>query len=278
MDELSASDGARSIVVLLIDDQPFIGAAVRQLLSSEPAIELQCCHEPLDALRVAGQLRPAVILLDLVMPGIDGLALLGSLVANPATTKTPVIVLSGNDDPQTRSAALAHGALDFLVKLPTRDVLIACIKRHATSPFVGPLLTATPRPVEPPPVATSADERTLDHTVLESYRLAAPAGQSDFTSRLIDGFLSEATRLVETLRQALRTSDTQAMMATAHGLRGTSLTIGARRLAALSAQLESHAGRGSAGVVASVLVKELDGELVNVRQALAIERDGTDGR
>jgi len=277
MDELRALDGTRSIVVLLIDDQPFIGAAVRQLLNSEPAIELHCCHEPLDALRVAGQLCPEVILLDLVMPGIDGLALLASFVADPPTAKTAVIVLSGNDDPQTRRAALAHGASDFLVKLPTRDVLIACLKRQASTTLVRPLLNATP-PSEAPPAVASEDDRTLDHSVLESYRLAAPAGHADLISRLIDSFLSEATRLVETLRQAQLTSDTQAIRATAHGLRGTSLTIGARRLAALSAQLENHAGRGSAGVVASVLVKELDGELVNVRQALAIEREGTDGR
>ena len=52
---------------------------------------------------------------------------------NPPTVKTPVIVLSGNDDQDARARALAQGADDYLVKLPAKHDLIACIRRHAVA-------------------------------------------------------------------------------------------------------------------------------------------------
>ena len=59
------------------------------------------------------------------MPDIDGLTLLRSFRANPRTARTPVIVLSGNDDPATRAKALAEGADGYMVKIPSKADLIA---------------------------------------------------------------------------------------------------------------------------------------------------------
>lgn len=99
----------RQIVVLLVDDQPFVGAAVGRLLATEHDITLNCCTSAVDALAVAGRLNPTIILQDLVMPDIDGLTLVRLFRTNPPTARTPVIVLSGNDDPDTRSSARARG-------------------------------------------------------------------------------------------------------------------------------------------------------------------------
>ena len=91
------------IVVLLVDDQAFVGAAVGRLLAMETDIGLHCCRNALDAIAVANQLNPTIILQDLVMPDIDGLTLVRLFQANPLTAQTPVIVLSWNDDPDTRT-------------------------------------------------------------------------------------------------------------------------------------------------------------------------------
>ena len=48
-----------------------------------------------------------------------------------ATARTPIIVLSGNEDADTRTRALAAGADDYLVKLPSKADLLACLRRHA---------------------------------------------------------------------------------------------------------------------------------------------------
>src|SRR5688572_11396235 len=67
----------RPIVVLLVDDQRFVGMAVGLLLGSEADIQLHCCHAAGEALATANRVSPTVILQDLVMPDIDGATLVG---------------------------------------------------------------------------------------------------------------------------------------------------------------------------------------------------------
>lgn len=134
---LRASGGARPIVVLLVDDQPFVGAAVGLLLESEADIELHCCFQAADAIAMANRTAPDVVLQDLVMPEIDGLTLIRLFRANPVTAGTPVVVLSGNRNERTRARALAEGARGYLIKMPTRAELIACLRHHASQSAGG---------------------------------------------------------------------------------------------------------------------------------------------
>ncbi|MDN0076991.1 PleD family two-component system response regulator [Crenobacter sp. SG2303] len=121
------------VMVLLVDDQVMVGEAVRRMLANEPGIDYHFCANPDDALRVARCTRPTVILQDLVMPGIDGLALVAQYRADPATRDTPVIVLSTKEEPAIKSAAFAQGANDYLVKLPDSIELVARIRYHSRS-------------------------------------------------------------------------------------------------------------------------------------------------
>ncbi|MGI4816099.1 MAG: diguanylate cyclase [Janthinobacterium lividum] len=127
------SEQSLATVVLLVDDQAFIAEAVRRAIAVDPSINFRYCAEPEDALRYAAETRPTVILQDLVMPGIDGLTLVRRYRETPATCDIPIIVLSTNDDPQTKSAAFAAGANDYLVKLPDSIELIARISYHSRS-------------------------------------------------------------------------------------------------------------------------------------------------
>src|SRR5437667_222479 len=61
------------VTVLLIDDQPMIGEAVRRMLAGEPDIVFHYCRDATKALDEAHRVQPTVILQDLVMPEIDGL-------------------------------------------------------------------------------------------------------------------------------------------------------------------------------------------------------------
>ena len=270
-----SAEDHRPIVVLLVDDQPFVGAAVGRLLATEQDIDLHYCRYPLEAIPLANEIVPSIILQDLIMPDIDGLTLVRSFQANPPTARTPVIVLSGNDDDAMRARALAQGAADYLVKLPGKDDLIACIRRHAaaggasqsdTGPGASDRSAALPRP--------DTDE-TLDRSTIAAFRQADAAGSADFTLMLIDQFLREAASQVETLRDATRRSDAPALKAIAHSLKGSSMTMGAKRLAALCSRAEEGAGRESDGAVATLLA-EIDRELGCVRDALAAERQNLD--
>lgn len=119
------------IMVLLVDDQAMVAEAVRRALVGEPNIDLHFCTDPNDAPRIAERMRPSVILQDLVMPGMDGLALVQRYRADALTKDVPIIVLSTKEDPAVKRDAFAAGANDYLVKLPDRIELIARIRYHA---------------------------------------------------------------------------------------------------------------------------------------------------
>src|SRR6266404_1114363 len=119
------------VMVLLVDDQAMVCEAVRRALSNQVDIDFHYCADAREAISVANQIRPTVILQDLVMPGVDGLTLVSQFRANPATKDTPIIVLSTNENPQVKGQAFAMGANDYLVKLPDKIELIARIRYHS---------------------------------------------------------------------------------------------------------------------------------------------------
>src|ERR1051326_8097990 len=118
-------------MVLLVDDQAMVCEAVRRALANQSDIDFHYCAEAREALNIANQIKPTVILQDLVMPGIDGLTLVSQYRSNPATKDIPIIVLSTNENPQVKGQAFALGANDYLVKLPDRIELIARIRYHS---------------------------------------------------------------------------------------------------------------------------------------------------
>ncbi len=126
--ESPRSPAEHQTVVLLVDDQAIVCEAVRRALSSQPDIVLHYCADAREAITTANELKPMVILQDLIMPGIDGLTLLEQYRANGPTRDTPIIVLSTTEDPQVKGQAFALGANDYLVKLPDKIELTARIR------------------------------------------------------------------------------------------------------------------------------------------------------
>lgn len=119
------------ITVLLVDDQAIIGEALRRMLIDEPDIDFHYCPEPTQAIKMANQILPTVILQDLVMPEIDGLTLVRYFRANQVTAEVPLIVLSSKEAADTKAKAFALGANDYLVKLPEPVEVIARIRYHS---------------------------------------------------------------------------------------------------------------------------------------------------
>ncbi len=119
------------ITVLLIDDQASVGEAVRRMIETETDMDFHFCQDPTEALRIANQVGPTVILQDLIMPDINGLRLVKYFRANPATRDVPLIVLSAKEEPETKAEAFALGANDYLVKLPDKLELIARLRYHS---------------------------------------------------------------------------------------------------------------------------------------------------
>ncbi|HEY8612689.1 MAG TPA: ATP-binding protein, partial [Roseomonas sp.] len=111
---LPAEDEARATsgLVLVVDDDP----ASRELLSRfvvRDGFAVRCAHDGEEGLRLARQLRPTAILLDVMMPRMDGWSVLSALKADPGLSEIPVVMVS---IVQERALAVSLGAADYLVK------------------------------------------------------------------------------------------------------------------------------------------------------------------
>lgn len=119
------------ILVLLVDDQLMIGEAVRRMLAGQHNLDFHYCPDPASAVAIAKEVKPTVILQDIVMPGVDGLDLVRHYRAESATANIPVIVLSTKEDAIVKNDAFEAGANDYLVKLPNKIELLARIRYHS---------------------------------------------------------------------------------------------------------------------------------------------------
>ncbi len=119
------------VKVLLVDDQPMIVEAVRRMLQGQPDIEFHFVTDGTLAQAAAERISPNVILQDLIMPEVDGFALIRDYRASALLKAVPVIVLSAREDPKLKAHGFAVGANDYLIKLPDRLELLARLRYHA---------------------------------------------------------------------------------------------------------------------------------------------------
>jgi len=101
--------------VLVIDDEPAARETVEALLAGEP-YDLFLAANGEEGLALATSLRPDVVLLDVMMPGMDGFAVCRRLRADPELAPVPVVMVTALDDRDSRLEGLRAGADDFLAK------------------------------------------------------------------------------------------------------------------------------------------------------------------
>ena len=112
--------------ILVIDDDPQVRELLRRFLTKEGFRVLDASGGE-EGLRLARAARPEAILLDVLMPGMDGWGVLGALKADPTLSAIPVVMLSIIDD-KTRGYAL--GAAGYLTKPFDRGRLVGILERH----------------------------------------------------------------------------------------------------------------------------------------------------
>jgi DNA-binding NarL/FixJ family response regulator len=120
-----------TVRLLIADDHAVVRAGLKSLLGDVRDIEIVAeAADGEEAIRLARRHRPEVVLLDVRMPGADGLAVLGQL-----RTELPagaVVMFSSYDNPTYVARAVALGAAGYLVKNASREEIIAAIRRAAT--------------------------------------------------------------------------------------------------------------------------------------------------
>lgn len=115
--------------VLLVEDEPAIRELVAEMLDGE-GVELRLAAGGAEGLRDARRHRPHLVLLDIVLPDLDGIAVLRLLRRQPPLREVPVYMLTARVRKADREAARRAGATGYVEKPFTAAQLHALLARH----------------------------------------------------------------------------------------------------------------------------------------------------
>ena len=114
--------------VLVVDDDEFQHKIVSKILENEN-YHLVFAAGGVEALSVLRKTRPDLILMDVMMPGMDGLEVMRQMQTVPRLAGIPVIMITGKGEKNTVTESLKAGATDFMVKPFARDTLLGKVAK-----------------------------------------------------------------------------------------------------------------------------------------------------
>jgi CheY-like chemotaxis protein len=113
---------------LIIDDNRQTADALQQMLEILD-LHARVAYGSSPALAMLGKIIPSFVCLDINMPGVDGTEVLAYIRREPRLKKVPVVVITSDDQPETRQHILKAGAQALLIKPATLDSLEAAFKK-----------------------------------------------------------------------------------------------------------------------------------------------------
>ena len=125
-----ASNAAARRKVLIVDDEESMRLILGRTVEAVPNVEITLAGTCEEALQLAASRAFDVILLDLLMPGIGGIAVLKAVRSSPRNKATPVIIVSVMADEDTKIVCRSMGISDYVVKPIVRETLVSAVKAH----------------------------------------------------------------------------------------------------------------------------------------------------
>ena len=113
---MKSTGAIRAAKILVVDDEPEITEIVEAFLDNA-GYSVKVENNAVKAIDTARQLKPDLILLDIMMPGMDGYAICNRIKAEPAMANTPVIFLTGKDSKDDQGRSFQAGG-DMFIKKP----------------------------------------------------------------------------------------------------------------------------------------------------------------
>lgn len=181
------------IRVVLVDDQALFRAGIRMLVSSQPDLEVVGeAADGSEAIRVVAATRPDVVMMDIRMPVMDGLAATAEILAAPNPPR--VVMLTTFDLDEAAARAIRQGASGFVLKDADPEFLLAAIRTvHSGSSVIAASATRElfAHYAEPVAVPVPAAYKELTEREREIFALAAQGlSNAEIAQR---EYLSEAT-------------------------------------------------------------------------------------
>jgi two-component system cell cycle response regulator len=119
---IDAPKGPAAARLLIIDDDPLMIELLGEMLADYAS--QRSATSSMEGLRLARELKPDLVLLDVAMPDLDGIALCEILRATPGLAKVPVIFVTGSRMTSTAASAFKAGANDYVTKPVNRALLL----------------------------------------------------------------------------------------------------------------------------------------------------------
>lgn len=179
---MTSSTGRSQIRVMIVDDHPLVRRAVRDAIGGPDLVVVAEVDNGEDALRMAPQVRPDVLLVDIDLPGMDGVQLVRELA--PRLPETRIVMLTASRDDRHLLDATRFGAVGYL----TKDLSVEGLARGVRSAFAGELAMSrrTAARLVQRLVETSRSAGTLATTADPALGLLTPR-EGDVLRRLADG-------------------------------------------------------------------------------------------
>lgn len=124
------------IAVVVVDDERLVQSGFELILSSDPLLSVVGCCDGPGALALIRDARPDVVLLDIHMPGVDGLTVLRELSRDTHRPAPAVVMLTTFASDETTVQAMELGARGFLFKDLAPQDLIGCVRQAAAGQFI----------------------------------------------------------------------------------------------------------------------------------------------
>jgi DNA-binding response OmpR family regulator len=113
--------------VLLIEDEPNIAEAIRFVLSRD-GWDVTTLTDGAEAMAAVGGVRPDIVILDLMLPGLSGLEILEAIRRDPATAALPVLMLTAKGQGRDREAAERAGVSRYMTKPFSNAEMVASVR------------------------------------------------------------------------------------------------------------------------------------------------------
>jgi two-component system sensor histidine kinase/response regulator len=222
----------------------------------------------LEAVEALSRIPYSAVLMDVQMPEMDGYEATSEIRHREKSEgrRTPVIAMTANAMVGDREKALEAGMDDYVPKPVKPEELETVLKRWASKPG-----TVTPdlKEESDTPLARGAGV-SLDPGVLEGLRQLQVEGEPDVVNELIELFLDDVPLQLVALREAVEGGNADSVKRVAHTLKGSSVNMGAIRLAKVCEQLQEMVAAEELKMAPSLL-DELEAEFHRVRALLETE-------
>jgi CheY-like chemotaxis protein len=245
--------------IIIVDDDIVSLTMLKQLVEKLPQCKVKEFAHPALALAWCKQNDADLIVVDHLMPGLDGIEFTRRLRAFPGRAETPVLMVTASDDAEVRASALQAGINDFLIKpfdfgqlQPRANNMLALRASQKKNPEEGP----------------AARRKSLLDADVTLERLA---GDETLLADVALAFLRSAPQLLASIGAAIAANDLKRAFVQAHTLKGAVAAFEAPVVFNSVLNVERHAKNEDAPAAAAAfrLAQELVGRLLNELLPLA---------